>query len=132
GSLTLVAAICVLGDEIALATAYQTAVNLFCVAAGVLWAAIIYAFFIRATVRSQKPDRETAIDGSWLLVVVATQGLAILTTHTSRTLVSPETALFAALCLFLLGAAFYAVLITLIVARWIFLPLRPKQFIPPY
>ena len=121
-----------MGGETALATAYQTVVNLFCVAAALLWAVTIYGFFTRATIRSQKPDGETAIDGSWLLIVVATQGVAILATHTSRALVLPETALFAAFCLFLLGMGFYAVLIVLIVARWILLPLRPEQFTAPY
>ncbi|MGE0257115.1 MAG: tellurite resistance/C4-dicarboxylate transporter family protein [Alphaproteobacteria bacterium] len=132
GSLTLVAALCVLGDEMALATAYQTVVDIFCVAAGLLWVVAIYAILARATIRLRKPDGAAAIDGSWLLIVVATQGVAILSTHTSRALELPDTALFVALCLFLLGSAFYAVLITLIVARWMFLPLRPEQFTAPY
>ena len=37
-SLTLVAALCVLGNEIALATGWQTVVDIFCVVAILLWA----------------------------------------------------------------------------------------------
>jgi tellurite resistance protein TehA-like permease len=131
-TLTLVAALCVLGDEIELATAYHAVVDLFCAAAILLWAGIVYAIIARATIRAQKPDVQTAIDGSWLLIVVATEGVAILIMQVSHALASPELGLFAAFCLFLLGAAFYAVLIVLIVARWIFLPLRPEQFTAPY
>jgi tellurite resistance protein TehA-like permease len=132
GSLTLVAAICVLGDEIALETAYRAVVDTLYVAAALLWAVMIYGFVLNAATRSRKPERETAIDGSWLLVVVATQAVAILSTHVSRSFASPETALFISLCLFLLGTVFYAVLITMLVARWIFLPLLPEQFTAPY
>jgi tellurite resistance protein TehA-like permease len=131
-SLTLVAALCVLGDEIALATAWDTVVEIFCAAAILLWVGIIYAFIVRAAIRAQKPELQTTLDGSWLLIVVATEGVAILIMQTITAPASSETVLFAALCLFLLGVAFYAVLMALIVARWIFLPLRPEQFTAPY
>ena len=132
GSLTLVAALCVLGNEIEITTAYEAVVNIFCVAAILLWVAIVYAVIARATIRRQKLDAETAIDGSWLLIVVATEGVAILLTRADQALMSSETGLFASFCLFLLGAVFYTVLIVLIVARWVFLPLRPEQFTAPY
>jgi tellurite resistance protein TehA-like permease len=131
-TLTLVAALCVLGNEIELATAYQAVVNIFCVTAILLWAGIVYAIIAHATIRPQKPDTQTTLDGSWLLIVVATEGVAILITRASHALALPEMGLSAALCFFLLGAAFYVVLIGLIVARWIFLPLRPEQFTAPY
>jgi tellurite resistance protein TehA-like permease len=131
-SLTLVAALCVLGNEIALATAWQPIVDIFCAAAFLLWAGIVYSVVARATIHGQKTDVQTSVDGSWLLIVVATEGVAILLTRASHALASPEPGLFAAFCFFLLGAVFYAVLIVLIVARWIFLPLRPEQFTAPY
>jgi tellurite resistance protein TehA-like permease len=131
-TLTLVAALCVLGNEIELTTAYQAVVNIFCAAAILLWAGLVYAVILRATIRVQKPGFQNTIDGSWLLIVVATEGVAILITRASHALALPEMGLFTALCFFSLGAAFYAVLIGLIVARWISLPLRPEQLTAPY
>jgi tellurite resistance protein TehA-like permease len=44
----------------------------------------------------------------------------------------PEPIIFVSLCLFLLGGAFYLILMMLIVHRWLFLPLRPDQLTPAY
>ncbi|MEP7098527.1 MAG: tellurite resistance/C4-dicarboxylate transporter family protein, partial [Dokdonella sp.] len=67
------------------------------------------------------------------VIVVATQALATLAIALSAE--TPELRiglLFSGLCLFLLGAALYLLLITLIVYRLVFFPLRAREFTPPY
>src|SRR5690242_11851226 len=131
-SLTLVAALCVLGNEAELTGAPASLIDATCVAALSLWTAILYAIVARATIGADKPGIQAGIDGTWLLLVVATEGVAILVTRASPMLVSSHAKLLAGLALFLLGAGFYAVLIAVIVARWLFLPLRPEQLHPSY
>jgi tellurite resistance protein TehA-like permease len=129
-SLTLVAALCVLGNKAALAGAPGSLIDASCVAAVLLWAAILYAIVARKSIPADKPDAPVAIDGTWLLLVVATEGVAILVTRASPMLAPSQARLFIGLALFLLGAGLYAVLIAVIVARWLFRPLRPEQMQP--
>lgn len=130
--LTVVAAICVLGNEFALTSGHRAiAVGLW-LAAAFLWLGLVYCLFAVMTTRPEKPPLETGLDGSWLLLVVSTEALAILTTRVMGAAVPPGPALFASLCLFLLGGAFYAILLVLIVYRWLFLPMRPDQLTPAY
>jgi tellurite resistance protein TehA-like permease len=100
--------------------------------AAILWATLVYAAFAIMTTASQKPSLEDGIDGAWLLVVVATEALAILTTRAAGTIAPPQPMLFASLGLFLMGAAFYAVLLTLIVYRFLFLPMPAEELTPAY
>jgi tellurite resistance protein TehA-like permease len=72
------------------------------------------------------------MDGARLLTVVATEALAILATHVSSVFSRSEIVVFVSLCLFLLGGVLYLILISLIVQRWLFEPMRPEQFTPPY
>lgn len=130
--LTIVAATCVLGNEIAGATAYQYAAAGLWIGALVLWCGLIYCFFVAMTIAPDKPSLDSGIDGSWLLLVVATQALSILTTRVGGAALGGDIASFAGLCLFLLGGAFYLILLVMIVHRWLFAPMRPDQFTAPY
>jgi tellurite resistance protein TehA-like permease len=130
--LTLVAATCVLGNEIALTDTHHALAAGLWVAAIVLWLGLVYTFFAVMTVKPDKIDLAAGIDGTWLLLVVATEALGVLTSRAGDVLVSPSVAAFASFCLFLLGGAFYALLILLIVYRWLFLPMHPEQLTPPY
>ena len=130
--LATVAATCVLGNEVALAGADRAAVAGFWIAAGVLWVGLIYGFFAAMTIRPEKAPVEEGLDGSWLLAVVATEALSILTSRAAEAIAPRGPALFASLALFLLGAGFYAILLIAILQRWLFLRLRPEQLTPPY
>ncbi|HEX6441782.1 MAG TPA: tellurite resistance/C4-dicarboxylate transporter family protein [Stellaceae bacterium] len=130
--LATVAATCVVGNEVALTDGHQAAVAGLWITASVLWAGLIYGFFAAMTIRPEKPPPEEGIDGSWLLAVVATEALSILTSRGADTVAPHAPALFASLALFLLGAGFYAILLIAIVQRWLFLRLRPDRLTPPY
>jgi tellurite resistance protein TehA-like permease len=131
-TLTTVAAACVFGNEVALASGWPGFVAGVWVGAAVLWAALVYGIFAVLTIARDKPSFESGLDGAWLLVVVATEALAILTTRAAFAIAPPQPAVFVSLCLFLLGGAFYAALLILIVYRWLFLPMRAEQVTPDY
>jgi tellurite resistance protein TehA-like permease len=130
--LATVAATCVLGNEVALTRGHQALVAGLWIAACVVWAGLIYGFFAAMTIRPEKPQLEEGLDGSWLLAVVATEALSILTGRAADAVAPHAPALFASLAFFLLGAGFYAILLIAIVQRWLFLRLRPDQLTAPY
>jgi tellurite resistance protein TehA-like permease len=96
-----------------------------------LWVGLTYAAIAVITIGQSKPAIEQRLDGSWLLAVVATEALAILTTRATGG-AAPPAAVFASLGLFLLGAAFYGILIILILYRWLLLPMHPERLTPAY
>src|SRR3546814_20097697 len=73
------------------------------------------------------------MNGGRVVAGVATQALWVLMTL----LIAADPAArsgwwLGALCLYLLGAALYLLIITLVVYRMVFFPLRAREFIPPY
>ncbi len=132
GFLSIVAGTGVFGSEIALFTQdRQLAAMLWLVACG-LWAGLVYAFFAVLTTRPAKPPVAAGLNGSWLLIVVATESLAILGSHVATVFSQPP--IVACLCLgwFLLGGFFYLVIIIPILQRWLFEPMPPAELAPSY
>jgi len=133
GFFTLVAGTCMLGAELlVVAGATAPAWVLFWVGAG-LWTVVMYGFFTATIVREKKPSLEAGINGAWLIAIVATQAVSVL----GVLLALEERAhaggmLFAALCLYLLGAMLYLTIITLIFYRFTFLELTMERLTPPY
>lgn len=131
GFFTLVAGTNVLGSQLLLVGGLPGAARALWTVGAVLWALVTYTFLALAIVREGKPTLEVGLNGGWLLAVVATQSVSVL-----GALLAPvsggEAALFAALCLFLVGAALYGMLITLIFYRLVFLPLTTDALTPPY
>jgi tellurite resistance protein TehA-like permease len=132
GFLTVVAATSILGDQFVLFASNRDVAAVLWLASLTLWVGLIYAFFVAITVKPVKPPLATGLDGAWLLTVVATEALAVLATHVSSVFSRPDIVVFVGLCLFLLGGVFYLILISLIVHRWLFEPMRPEQLTPPY
>lgn len=133
GFFTFIAGTCVLGTQYAqLKQGYIIASGLFWIGL-VVWVLMIYAFFLTITTKQEKTDLEKGISGVWLLMVVATQSLAVLGTLLSSHLpFKPEQVLFFTLAAFLLGIMLYIILITLIFYRLTFFPTKPKEVTAPY
>jgi tellurite resistance protein TehA-like permease len=132
GFLTITAACCILGLQyVLLKQNIQVAIALWFTAA-LLWLFCMYAFFIFAVAKKEKPTQEEGLNGSWLLLAVSTQSLSILTSTLIAHLpfIWPVT-IFIAFSGFLLGFVFYLVIITLIFQRLIFSPLPAEEFTPP-
>ncbi len=133
GSFTLIAATCVLGSQFMLLRQWsQAAAGLL--AAGVfLWVFLLYAVFAAIVTKRVKPSLEQGIHGLWLVAVVATQSVSILSTRVAASLINrSEILLFVALCLFLLGSMFYLLIMALILYRFLFFTLSPEAFASPY
>jgi len=135
GFFTVVAATGVLGIDLATRGAAPAAVAGLLAAGWVLWALVTYGVLGALTVAAHKPALEDALNGGWLVAVVAAQSVAVLTV-----LVAAGEAdggirpplVFAAVTLWLCGAVLYLWLTGLILVRWLFGRLAPADLSPPY
>ncbi|MCK9538632.1 tellurite resistance/C4-dicarboxylate transporter family protein [Dokdonella sp.] len=129
GYLTLVAGLCVLGSQFVIVASAPALAWACWLVAGVIWIALSQAFFAAMITRRDKPEPAQAITGGWLVVIVATEALAVLASLLGA---QDATMLFAGMALFLLGCAFYLWLGTLVMRRMVFLPLTPEGLRAPY
>ncbi len=99
-----------------------------------LWILLIYGLLYALTVSAEKPALARGISGTWLLLIVSTQSVAVLAGLLAGQLAAGQNELlfFFALCMYLLGCFFYLVVITLIVYRLLFFGLTGEQFSPTY
>ena len=133
GFFTIVAGTCVLGSDLLIVLdQYRIAAGLWFVGL-MLWAVIMYTFFAAMTVRENKPSIEAGLNGSWLLIVVATQAISVLGTLLATRFGDYRgPVLFFTLCLFLVGCMLYIPLITLIIYRFTFVNVTMAALTPPY
>jgi tellurite resistance protein TehA-like permease len=133
GFFTVVAGTSVLGSQLLIVANQSRAASVLWLVALILWAVIMYTFFAAMTVRENKPSIETGLNGSWLLVVVATQSISVLGTLLVGHFTDyREPILFFTLCMFLLGCMLYIPLITLIFYRFTFVNVTTASLTPPY
>lgn len=134
GFFTTIAATSVLGSQ-CLVLAGNVAVGLaLWTLAIVLWLGFTYAIFTLLTVKADKPTLDRGINGGWLLAVVATQSIAVLSALLAGR-IGAEWALemnFLALSMWLWGGMLYIWLMALIFYRYTFFPMRPGDLSPPY
>ncbi len=79
-----------------------------------------------------KPSLEAGINGGWLIAVVATQSVSILSTLLHSKAGHHEVMLFFSLVMFLIGGMLYLIIIVLIFYRLMFFAIKPEAFTPPY
>lgn len=133
GFLTLPAATCVLGSQCLMVVHWPGAARVLAVLGALFWTALTYLFLVATITARTKPGFTRSINGGWLVAVVATQSLAVLAVLLAAdNPAGNDDWLFGALCLYLLGAALYLLIITLVVYRIVFFPLRAREFTPPY
>src|SRR5262249_55250619 len=130
--LTTVAGTCVLGTQFAVLTPFREVAAALWLVGVFLWVVLIYIFFASVTLREPKPSLAEGINGSWLLVTVAPESVAVLGTLVAGVFGPEEPLLFVALAAYLLGAMFYVLFIALILYRWMFFSMRAVQLTPPY
>lgn len=133
GFLTLVAATNVLGSQFVVLSSSQTIAFLLWVLGLVLWVILIYAVFLLLTVKQDKPALESGINGTWLMMVVSTQSIAVLgMLIPSQFLAWEDVFVFAMLGFYLLGCMFYILIIGMIVYRFMFFKIGAEELTPPY
>ncbi|MBK5213854.1 MAG: tellurite resistance/C4-dicarboxylate transporter family protein [Flavobacteriaceae bacterium] len=133
GFFTTVAATCILGGQfILLWENFQVAVILWYIGI-VLWLLITYTIFTTFTIKEKKPPLEKGINGAWLLAVVATQALAVLSAKLSMHFETYKLIInFFAFSMWLWGGMQYIWMMSLIFYRYTFFKFSPSDLSPPY
>lgn len=135
GFFTVVAASGVFGNQPVLQMAAVDLAIFFWIATAALWLVVTYGVLAVLTVQPDKPSLADGLNGGWLVSVVATQSVAILTVLMLASGVCASLArplMFAALVLWLGGGALYLWLMSLIFYRYTFLRMSPADLAPPY
>ena len=134
GFFTTVAGTAVLGSQfVILAADFRLAVALWVAAVG-LWTGLTYTIFTAFTIKESKPTLDRGINGAWLLAVVATQSIAVLSALLAAHADQPwrlELNFFA-LSMWLWGGMLYIWMMSLIFYRYTFFRFSPADLSPPY
>jgi tellurite resistance protein TehA-like permease len=133
GFFSAVAATSVMGNQLILTGAYDLALALW-VFGLFLWIVLTYAIFVTLTIKETKPTIDQGITGAWLLAVVATQSIALLSALLSRHFTQPVRLHinFLALSMWLWGGMMYIWMISLIFYRYTFFKFSPADFSSSY
>ncbi len=134
GFFTMVAASAVLGNGSLLLAGSLVAGVAFWIVAGTLWIVLTYTIFTALTVKEEKPSLEKGISGAWLLAVVATQSIAVLSALIAVHIPQPWRLElnFLALSMWLWGGMLYIWMMSLIFYRYTFFRFAPSDLSPPY
>ena len=134
GFFTAVAASGVLGSQFVLLSRDYEVAWLLWLLALVLWVGLTYTIFTAFTIKEEKPSLERGISGGWLLAVVATQSVAVLSAHLAAHAGQPYKLElnFLALSMWLFGGMLYIWMISLIFYRYTFFRFSPGDLSPPY
>jgi tellurite resistance protein TehA-like permease len=134
GFFTTVAASSILGSQFVLLGGNDRLAKVLWVVALVLWVGFTYAIFAALTIKEQKPSLDQGISGGWLLAVVATQSIAVLSALLAAHLDQPYKLRlnFFALSMWLWGGMLYIWMMSLIFYRYTFFRFSPGDLSPPY
>jgi len=95
-----------------------------------LWVVLLYTALVAVVIKGPSTATGVAINGTWFLLVVSTESIAVL-----GALLLPEhrSDLLAFTCLaaFLLGIVLYLIVMTLVFQRWTLQDLEPAEAEPP-
>ncbi len=130
GFLTIVAGTNVLGSASALIHGWWTLAEILWWFSLPLYVLLVYSTLIADVLRHDKPGLGAGINGSWFLLTVATESIAVLG---ALLLVRDSNDLLAFTCIaaFTLGLVLYLIVMTMVFLRWTFQPLEPTDADPP-
>ena len=133
GFLSAVAATGVMANQLILAGAFDLAFGLW-IFGIFLWIILTYGIFANLTIKETKPTIDQGITGAWLLAVVSTQSIALLSALLARHFEQPLRLHinFLALSMLLWGGMMYISIISLIFYRYMFFKFSPADFVPSY
>ena len=128
--LTVVAGINVLASASAIIHGWWTHAEVLWWCSLPLYVILLYTALISDVLRHHKPGLVAGINGSWFLLTVATESVAVfgallLGHHPSDFLA------FMCLAAFCLGLVLYLIVMTMVFLRWTFQPLEPTEADPP-
>lgn len=133
GFFTMVAATGVLGAQSLIVGKHPLWALVFWCLTFSLWVCLTYAIFTALIVRESKPTIEEGLNGSWLLPIVATQSVTVLSGLLAPYFGSYRgELLLLALATWLFGGMLYIWVISLIFYRYTFFNFSPLDLTPPY
>lgn len=133
GFFTAVTATALLGAQFILLQGNYAVAKVLWGIALFLWVVITYTVFTNLTIKGEKPAFAEGINGAWLLSVVSTQSLAVLSTMLAAHSGEHRLMLnFFAFAMWLWGGMLYIWMISLIFYRYNFFPFSPGDLTPPY
>jgi len=128
--LTIVAATNVLGSASAVIHGWWGLARVLWWCSLPILAVLVYASLISDVLRQEKPELGAGINGSWFLLTVSTESVAVLGAlllgHRSSDLLA-----FACVAAFTLGIVLYLTVMTMVCLRWTFQRLEPTEADPP-
>lgn len=130
---TWVAATCMLGNQFLIVAEIRSFALAFWAFGIVLWFILTYTIFTSIVILPRKPSLVEALHGGWLVSVVGTQSVSVLSSMLASGFETyREQTLFFALIMWLGGGMLYTWIISLIFYRYVFLPMKPSDLSPPY
>jgi tellurite resistance protein TehA-like permease len=97
----------------------------------VAWVALVYPALSGVILREPKADLGHGINGTWFLLVVGTQSIAVLGALLLKRSGPHQLLELVCLCAFTLGIVLYLIVMTLVFLRWTFLAVDPADMQPP-
>lgn len=133
GFFTLVAALCIIGNQLVLFYGAFALAKIMLAVAGLLWLGLGYGFFYNITITQNKKPINEGVNGTWLVFIVAIQALSVLISFIAKDF-GPGAYffLFVGLCLFMLGCIFYLYFMSLIIYRMSFFSFNALDLGAPY
>ena len=133
GFFTTAAATCILGVQFILLLDNYFIATVLWILGILLWLFITYTIFTSFTIKENKPSLSEGINGAWLLAVVSTQALAVLSARLSMQFEAYKLLInFFAFSMWLWGGMQYIWMISLIFYRYTFFKFSPGDLSPPY
>ncbi|MEZ5323261.1 MAG: tellurite resistance/C4-dicarboxylate transporter family protein [Microthrixaceae bacterium] len=128
--LTVVAATNVLGSATGIVAGWWRAALVLWWVGLVVWVVLLYTTLISVVLRQQKPAFGKGINGTWFLLTVSTESIAVLGALLHLRYPGDLLA-FTSLAAFLLGFVLYLIVMTMVFLRWTFETLEPTEADPP-
>ena len=130
--LTIVAGINVLGSASAVIHGWWTVARICWIASIVLWVILLYPALVAVIIRAPKPPLGEGINGTWFLLTVSTESVAVLGALLLTRDAHPSQGLeITVLGAFTLGLVLYLIVMTMLFLRWTFNPLSAGELQPP-
>jgi tellurite resistance protein TehA-like permease len=130
--LTIVAALNVVGGAAVVIHQWWTFGWVVWIAGVVGWVVLLYPPVVAAILSEPKPPLGEGINGTWFLLTVSTESVAVLGALLLAHNGAPNELLeLTALGAFTLGIVLYLIVMTMLFLRWTFVPLGPDELQPP-
>jgi len=129
--LTTVAATNVLGSSAAIIHQWWGLAWGLWIAGIALWTILMYTALIGDILRDPKPPLGEGINGTWFLLTVSTESVAVLGALLLARDGANQGLELVTLSAFSLGIVLYLIVVTLLFLRWTFQPLQPTELEPP-